>query len=160
MSLAKNLALLFRRDLSRLIHQIDAFPDDETLWRKLPGITNSAGNLVLHLEGNLREYIGRQIGWLPYQRNRPIEFNATGLPKEELTARVIELQDAIPAVISTLSSEQLQREYPEQVLEIPLATQEFLIHLYGHLNWHLGELDYLRRALSGNGAVERVGLLP
>jgi hypothetical protein len=160
MSLAKNLALLFRRDLSRLIQQIDAFPDDETLWRKLPGITNSAGNLILHLEGNLREYIGRQIGGLPYQRDRPIEFSATGLPKEDLKARIEELRDVIPAVIGGLSSEQLQREYPEVVLEIPLATQEFLIHLYGHLNWHLGELDYLRRALSGNGAIGRVGLLP
>jgi hypothetical protein len=160
MSLAKNLALLFRRDLSRLIRQVDAFPDDETLWRKLPGITNSAGNLVLHLEGNLREYIGRQIGGLPYQRTRPIEFSATGLPKEQLKARLAALRDAIPAVIGALSSEQLDSVYPEQVLEIPLATQEFLIHLYGHLNWHLGELDYLRRALSGNGAIERVGLVP
>jgi hypothetical protein len=160
MSLAKNLALLFRRDLSRLIQQIDAFPDDETLWRNLPGITNSAGNLVLHLEGNLREYIGRQIGGLPYQRTRPLEFSSTGLPKEQLKARIGELRDAIPTVIGGLSSDQLQREYPEQVLEIPLATEEFLIHLYGHLNWHLGELDYLRRALSGSGAIDRVGLLP
>ena len=160
MSLAKNLALLFRRDLSRLIQQVEAFPDDETLWRNLPGITNSAGNLVLHLEGNLREYIGRQIGGLPYQRTRPLEFKTTGLPKEELKARIVELRDAIPAVIGALSSEQLQKEYPEQVLEIPLASEEFLIHLYGHLNWHLGELDYLRRALSGNGAIERIGLVP
>jgi len=158
MSLARNLALLFRRDLSRLIQQIDAFPDDETLWRQLPGITNSAGNLALHIEGNLREYIGRQIGKLPYDRMRDLEFSSKGLPREELRARVAELKDAIPSIVGELSSEQMQIEYPEVVLEIPLSTQEFLIHLYGHLNWHLGQVDYLRRALSGNGAIERAGL--
>ena len=81
MSLARNLALLFRRDLSRLIQQIDAFPDDETLWLRLPGITNSAGNLALHIEGNLREYIGRQIGKLPYDRMRDLEFSSKGCRK-------------------------------------------------------------------------------
>jgi len=158
MSNAKNLALLFRRDLSRLIQQIDAFPDDETFWRQLPGITNSAGNLVLHIEGNLREYIGRQLGGLPFDRMRPLEFSSKGLPREELRMRIAELKDAIPSVVSELSSEQMQMEYPEVVLGKPLSTQEFLIHLYGHLNWHLGQVDYLRRALSGNGAVERTGL--
>jgi Protein of unknown function (DUF664) len=158
MSLAKNLALLFRRDLSRLIQQIDAFPDDETLWRPLPGIANSAGNLALHIEGNLREYIGRQIGKLPYKRMRELEFSSKGLPREELRSRVEQLGDSIPSIVGELSSEQMQMEYPEVVLEKPLSTQEFLVHLYGHLNWHLGQVDYLRRALSGNEAIERARL--
>lgn len=158
MSNAKSLALLFRRDLSRLIQQIEAFPDDETLWRQFPGISNSAGNLVLHIEGNLREYVGRQLGKRPYDRMRPLEFSSKGLPKEELRTRITELKDAIPSIIGELSSEQMQMEYPEVVLEKPLSTQAFLIHLYGHLNWHLGQVDYLRRALSGNGALERTSL--
>ena len=53
MSIAKELAALFRRDLSRLIQQIEAYPNDEIVWHTHPAITNSAGNLVLHLEGNL-----------------------------------------------------------------------------------------------------------
>ena len=153
-----NLARLLRRDLTRLIQQIDAFPDDETLWRQLPGIANSAGNLTLHIEGNLREYVGRQIGGLPYERMRHLEFSSRGLPREELKARIAALKDEIPSIVGALSSEQMQSEYPERVLEIPLSTGEFLIHLCGHLNWHLGQIDYLRRALSGNGAIERAGL--
>jgi hypothetical protein len=137
---------------------MDAFPDDETLWRRLPGITNSAGNLVLHIEGNLREYIGRQIGGLPYRRVRELEFSLNGLTREALKASMAEVKDVIPAIVGGLSPEQLEREYPEVVLEIPLSTQDFLIHLYGHLNWHLGQVDYLRRALTGNGALERTGL--
>ena len=158
MALATELALLFRRDLTRLIQQIQAFPDDGTLWQRRPGIANSAGNLVLHLEGNLREYVGRQVGGLRYRRVRELEFSETGLPKQELIARLTELRDAIPEILGELSSEELDAEYPEVVLERPLSTRAFLIHLQGHLNWHLGQVDYLRRVLTGNGAIQAAGL--
>jgi hypothetical protein len=71
---AGELAALFRRDLNRLIQELRAFPSDEKLWAVLPGISNSAGNLILHLEGNLREYIGRQLGGVAYTRQRDLEF--------------------------------------------------------------------------------------
>ncbi len=158
MSLAKSLALLFRRDLSRVIQQIEAFPEDEMLWRQFPGATNSAGNLTLHIEGNLREFIGRQIGGAPYERTRDLEFTSRGLPKQELIARVEKLRDTIPSIIAELSLERLAQDYPQIVLETPLSIEAFLIHLYGHLNWHLGQIDHLRRALSGNGAIARAGL--
>jgi hypothetical protein len=84
MSAAKELARLFQRDLTRLGQEIEAFPNEDALWRTLPGITNAAGNLALHLEGNLREYVGRQVGKLPYVRNRELEFGAPGISKSEL----------------------------------------------------------------------------
>ena len=158
MSFAKSLALLFRRDLTRLIQQIEAFPDDDTLWRRLPGVTNSAGTLALHLDGNLREYVGRQLGGLPYERIREREFTSNGPQRHEMAARAAALKDAIPAIIGGLSPEQMAAEYPEVVLETPLRTDAFLAHLYGHLNWHVGQIDYLRRALCGTGAIDRVGL--
>jgi hypothetical protein len=142
-----------RRDLLRLHQQIVAFPDDATLWQVLPGVTNSAGNLILHLEGNLREYIGRQLGGIPYRRNRPLEFSTSGISRSELSSRVISLVESIPVVIERLSLEEMARQYPEVVLAGPLSTSEFLIHLYGHLNWHLGQVDYLRRILTGQGAL-------
>lgn len=158
MDAATGLALLFRRDLTRLMQQIDAYPDDEMLWRTCPGITNSAGNLVLHLEGNLREYVGRQLGGVEYRRQRELEFKSKNLSRDELVARIAELRNLIPALVAALSSEQLQSEYPEVVLEEPLSTHAFLIHLHGHLNWHLGQVDYLRRVLSGSGAIPLAGL--
>jgi len=148
MSVTTSLATLFGRDLLRLQQQIDAFPSDEALWQTLPGITNSAGNLVLHLEGNLREFIGRQLGGLPYRRQRPLEFTLNGFRREELNTRVANLQLSIPSVIERLSAEELEREYPEVVLDVAMPTQTFLIHLYGHLGWHLGQIDYLRRILT------------
>jgi hypothetical protein len=158
LSTAKDLAPLFRRDLTRLGQQIEAFPNDEALWQTLPGVTNAAGNLTLHIEGNLREYVGRQLGKLPYSRNRALEFSLRGLSKHELGTRIAELRRSIPSVIEQLSLEQMEMEYPEVVLEVAMSTQQFLIHLYGHLNWHLGQIDYLRRILSGGAAIRPAGL--
>ncbi len=152
------LVVLYRRDLSRLMQQVEAFPTDEALWQTLPGITNTAGNLALHLEGNLREYIGRQLGQVPYRRNRPSEFTSKGLGRKELVNRIADLRQSIPTVIASLSSEAMEAQYPEVVLDKPLSTQAFLIHLYGHLNWHLGQIDSLRRALTGAGAIKAAGL--
>lgn len=144
-SVTAGLSGLFRRDLLRLRAQIDAFSSDDALWQTLPGFTNSAGNLALHLEGNLREYIGRQLGRVPYARKRPLEFSAKGIPKVEIVARMDALSRLISEVVASLSDEQMESEYPEVVLEAPMRTQEFLLHLYAHLSWHSGQIDALRR---------------
>ena len=104
-----------------------------------------------HIEGNLREYVGRQRGNLPYSRNRPLKFSATGVSKHELATRVTDLHRTIPSVIGDLSRTQMEMEYPEMVLDAVTSTQQFPIHLYGHLNWHPGQIDYLRRILTGGG---------
>lgn len=153
MTLSKELAELYRRDLTRMIQQVEAFPDTESLWRTLPGTSNSAGNLILHLEGNLREFIGRQLGNIPFQRHRPSEFTNSGLTARDLTARIVALKEQIPPAIARLTTAQLEDTYPEVVLGTPLSVQQFLIHLQGHLNYHLGQIDYLRRILTSNGAI-------
>ena len=151
MSITSDLRFLFDRDLAKLSRQIEAFPNDEALWQTLPGVTNAAGNLALHIEGNLREYVGRQLGNVPYERKRDLEFSSKGLSRAEVSTRLAELRRTIPSVIEGLSAEQMEMEYPEVVLGTTTSTQEFLIHLYGHLNWHLGQVDYLRRILVKDG---------
>ena len=120
-------------------------------------MTNPAGNLVLHIEGNLREYIGRQLGGIPYTRQREREFSLTALPKQEVMVLVEEWRHLIPSILDNLPPQQMKAPYPEIVLETPLSTEAFLVHLYGHLNWHLGQIDTLRRALTGDGASPTVG---
>ncbi len=158
MTLADELAALFRRDLTRLLQQLEAFPDTPALWRTAPGIANSAGNLILHLEGNLREYIGRQLGHVPYQRRREREFVDQGLAVDEVVKRIESLRDLVVLVISSLSPQQLQAIYPENVFDTRLSTQQYLMHLHSHLNYHLGQIDYLRRALTNGGPLRLVGL--
>jgi uncharacterized damage-inducible protein DinB len=158
MSLSSELALLYARDLKRLIQEIQAFPDDQTLWQVLPGVTNPAGNLALHLEGNLREYIGRQLGGTAYTRQRPLEFSSKNLPGAEIAAHLTEVLELVPRVVAGLSEEQLDAPYPEQVYKTPMTTRQFLLHLYSHFSYHLGQIDYLRRILTEGKSVEFVNL--
>ncbi len=158
MTTASGLATLFSRDLTRLIQELQAFPNDEILWQRAPGVKNSAGNLVLHLEGNLREYVGRQLGSVGYSRARDREFSSTGVSRDELVRRMEQVKELVVEVVSQLSEGDLAAVYPEEVLEEPLSSHAFLVHLYGHLNFHLGQIDYLRRILTEGTAVAFAGL--
>ena len=152
--LTHELSALFARDVARLIQELQAFPDTASVWKTAPGVTNSAGTLALHLEGNLREYIGRQLGHIAFTRDRPREFSARGVDRDELVSRLESVRQQIPPVIRALSDAQMDAIYPEDVLKKPMTTRQFLIHLEAHLNYHLGQIDYLRRFATGSGAIE------
>jgi len=147
---AAEIAELFYRDLTRLLQEVDSFPDDAAPWRVLPGIANAAGNLVLHLEGNLRAYIGQELGGIPFERRRELEFSTTGLGVAALRAKVQDLRETIPAVIAALSDELLAAIQREEISGKRVSTRQFLMHLYGHLSYHLGQIDSLRR-IGANG---------
>lgn len=119
---------------------------------------NSAGNLVLHLEGNLREYVGRQLGKVDYTRARDREFAQTGLSRDDMVRRMEDVKELLAKVLSGLSESQLAAAYPERVLEKTLSSHDFLVHLHGHLNFHLGQIDYLRRILTEGSPVAFAGL--
>ena len=155
MAIHSELISLFTRDLRRVAQEIEAFPTDESLWQTAPGVTNSAGNLALHLEGNLREYIGRQLGGIAYTRQRPLEFSTTGLTRADVAARIDAVRET---VIPALAKADLDALFPENVLGQPLTTRQFVFHLLGHLNYHLGQIDYLRRTNTGDGAIKLTGL--
>ncbi len=158
--LAHDLAALYTRDVTRLIEELSAFPDTATLWQTRAGITNSAGNLALHLEGNLREFIGRILGKADFTRDRPREFSDSELEQSELIARLSAVRDEIPQIIANLQADVLDGAYPELYAGTTLPTRQMLIHLNGHLNYHLGQIDYLRRVLTGDGAISLAALQP
>jgi hypothetical protein len=155
---ATELAALFTRDIVRLRQEIAAFPDSASLWVTGPGVSNAAGTLALHLEGNLREYIGRQLGGIDYTRDRPAEFGTRDVSQQDLLARIDAVAAVIPGVIGALSDAGLRATYPELVLGRSWSQSEFLVHLNGHLNYHLGQIDYLRRLTTGAGAISLAGL--
>ena len=159
MAIANEMAELFRRDLTRLEQELQAAPEEE-LWKTLPGASNSIGNLALHLEGNLREFIGRQLGKVAYQRQRPAEFASRDLAKDELMRRLGGVRELIPAILTDLAPEAWDATYPQNVYGRALSTQQFLIALYGHLNYHMGQIDYLRRILTGGKAIDFAGFTP
>jgi hypothetical protein len=157
MPLATELAALFRRDLVRLMQEVESFPEN-LLWETRPGIANSAGNLALHLEGNLRHFIGHVLGGVTYTRQRDLEFSTRGLSRDAVLTRIRPLADLIAGVVAVLTDEVLDGIYPETVLGGSVPTRQLVLSLYGHLSYHMGQIDYLRRVLSGNGAIDLAGL--
>jgi uncharacterized damage-inducible protein DinB len=139
-------AELFDRSLEQLHENIRSTPDDK-LWNIPNGISNSAGVLAKHLIGNLNHYIGYGLGNTGYNRTRAFEFRKSGVLKEELLSQVIDLRQMIRSVLNQLAEDDLNRKYP---VEIPYdyTIEQFLMHLHSHLNYHMGQLNYLRRILS------------
>ncbi|UOQ51513.1 DinB family protein [Hymenobacter cellulosivorans] len=145
--LTETLRQLFSRDLHRLRQEITLYQDERTLWLTDKAVTNSAGNLCLHLVGNLRTYIGAELGGVAYVRQRDLEFSARHVPRTELLALLDETARLVEETLRTLPASKLAEEYPLLVLEARTSTEYFLVHLASHLAYHLGQVNYHRRLL-------------
>jgi uncharacterized damage-inducible protein DinB len=144
------LKTIFNRDLTKLRTEIASYKQDANLWRIEKDIANPAGNLCLHLVGNLNTYIGAILGNSGYIRNRDLEFSARNIPKEELLQKIDETIKVVEHVLDTLTPEQLKEEYPQLVLAEKTTTEFFLVHLATHLTYHLGQVNYHRRLIDSD----------
>ena len=144
------LRTMMLRELRALEREIAAYPDDESLWQVPPGIPNSAGNLALHMAGNLRHFIGAVLAGTGYKRDRDAEFSMTGKTRDELTRIVQAAIDEMTSAFDRITDEQLESEYPLAVQDQKLRTMDFLTHLAVHLSYHLGQIDYHRRLLTNS----------
>jgi len=144
-----SLVELFTRDIDRLKKELLLYVDEKKLWKTTKEIKNSAGNLSLHLIGNLNHFIGATLGNSGYIRQRDKEFNVKNTPLKLILEQLDEIKEIIEKVILTLTENNLKSEYPLVVLNKEQMTKEyFLIHLYGHLNYHLGQISYHQRMLN------------
>jgi len=141
-------AELFERDLLRLIDELKKFKDEDNLWRKEGDISNTAGTLVVHLTGSLNYSIGELIGHSGYVRDRDKEFTAIDVPRKQLIAGLEQLVPVVKTSLTGLTQQQLDTTYPVDKFGIK-STAFYLAHFYGHLNYHLGQVNYLRRILEG-----------
>jgi len=145
--LTKTLSALFTRDLNKLKTEIAAYTKEAVIWEVPEGITNSAGNLCLHLIGNLNGFIGSELGKSGYVRQRDLEFSLKNIPRIELLDKIEATIKVVTQVVEKLTDEQLNSDYPLLVLTEKTSTQYFLIHLATHLTYHLGQINYHRRLL-------------
>jgi uncharacterized protein DUF664 len=144
------LAAILDRDLQALRREVEAYPDERALWQSVPGIINTAGTLVLHLAGNIQHYLGARLAGTDYVRDRAAEFARRDVPRAELLREIDAARSAARVGLANLSDGQLAAEYPEVIAGVRLATGEYLVHLTSHFAYHLGQLDYHRRAVTGN----------
>lgn len=141
------LIQLFERDLKKLISELEAYKDEEKIWKVSGNISNSAGTLVLHLIGNLKHFIGAVMGNTGYIRNREEEFSLKNVPKANLVELILETIQVINVTVSEFEEEYFGSNYPLEVFGKPRTYEYFMMHLQGHLNYHLGQVNYHRRLL-------------
>lgn len=141
------LKSLFTRDLNKLYNEIQLYNDETTIWKTDMQIANSAGNLCLHLVGNLNTYIGKEIGNASYVRNREQEFSLKNIPREQLLSQDKATIDIVNIAFDKLNDKMLKNKYPVLVFEEKTTTGYMLTHLATHLNYHLGQINYHRRLL-------------
>jgi len=139
--------VLFERDFEKLFTEINSYSSSENLWRTDGTITNSAGNLCLHLIGNVQYFIGKEIGGFDYKRNREREFSVKGVSKEDLLNEISFSKDIVSKSLEGMDDSLWPRIYPIEVFGKAVTYGYFLTHLYGHLNYHLGQINYHRRLL-------------
>ncbi len=157
--LTADLKTVITRELRALAREIQAYPDDASVWRTFPGIANSAGTLVLHLAGNIQYYIGTKLGGGDYVRDRAAEFARRDVPRRELLSEIDRAIAAVERGLPNVSARTLAADFPEAVGGRMIRTDEFLLHLAVHLGWHLGQLDYHRRMVTGEaGKIGAIGV--
>jgi uncharacterized damage-inducible protein DinB len=148
--LGSNLAILLVRELATFERELALYPDDESLWKTTRGMANSAGNLALHVAGNLQHFVGAVLGVTGYARNRELEFGRRSGSREEVAAELQAASRVVREVLPALSEERLAAMYPEKLNGLAVRTDRFLMHLCAHAGYHLGQASTLRRILTGD----------
>lgn len=143
--LIETLTKIFRRDLNKLKSEIESYNNEHNLWVSNEYVSNSGGNLCLHIIGNLNHYIGAEFGNTGYKRQRDLEFSQINIPKTELISQIDEVILVVIESLSKISTTDLQKEYSRRVFEDTMTTEYFLVHLTAHLSYHLGQINYHRR---------------
>lgn len=142
-----SLLYFFDRDLKKVTNELMCYSDESRIWKVAPGITNSAGNLTLHIVGNLNHYIGSIMGDTGYERDREKEFTDKDIPREDLIHMLDDANQIITESILQFPEDWFSRTYPGGATKEPMTYEYYMFHLVSHLNYHLGQINYHRRLL-------------
>lgn len=146
------LIQLFEQGLNKLTEEINAYPDDASLWIVKEGINNSGGNLCMHLAGNLQHFLGAVLNDSGYVRNREGEFKVKNIAKAKLLNEIENTKTAVKDTLEQVSRKQLDKNYPLPINGEMVNTEYFLVYLLAHLNYHVGQINYHRRLLATQNA--------
>ena len=141
------LANFYERDLRKLVEEVNAFKNEEDLWKIQGSVKNSCGNLVSHIIGGLNHYFGATLAHTGYVRNRDLEFSIKGTARKELVAQLEALIPMIKNTLEALTPEQMEAGFPVVFDGARNSNTYVLTQLLIHLNYHLGQVNYLRRIL-------------
>ncbi len=145
--LRQTLSELFERDLQKLRTEVNLYKDEANLWIIKDDISNSAGNLCLHLLGNLNHFIGEALGNSGYVRHRDDEFSLKHIPRQDLILNIDNCILVLKNTFSKLAEEDMEKNFPLEKHGAIVSNTHMLLHLLGHLSYHLGQINYHRRLL-------------
>ena len=143
--LKETLIQIFERDLLQLKKEIESYADENKLWMMKEGITNTAGNLCLHLIGNLNHFISATLGNSGYARNRDNEFSLKNIPRKELLDDIDKTIASVKISLRNLSEKDFEKIFPLEKHGKTVTTDFMMLHLVSHFNYHLGQINYHRR---------------
>ena len=124
------------------VEQAVADVDDAELWQRPAPGANPMGNIVLHLAGNLMNYIVRGVGGVAYERDRPFEFEAEGVSRDEVLSRFRHAVGASTKVLEAVDEESLDRVYGGPEYQ-GVSNRTVLLRSLEHLGYHTGQLVLL-----------------
>lgn len=142
------LTQILSRDLLKLKEELSLYGSEDQLWKISDGISNSAGNLTLHLIGNLNHFIGATLGTTGYVRNRDAEFSLKDVPREKIVSDIDALLPVIQQTLLALTDADFEKEFPLEIAGKHVSTGQFMLHLTAHLSYHLGQINYHRRLIA------------
>jgi uncharacterized damage-inducible protein DinB len=150
MPLAADAGCLLVREVDAFLREIALFPDDDSLWQVVPGVSNPAGTLALHIAGNLQHFVGAVLGGTGYVRDRPAEFRTRGWSRDRVVTELMAARQAVEAALGGLDERRLDTLYPAVPNGLAVRTDRFLVHLVAHTAFHLGQAGYIRRVVTGD----------
>ena len=138
---------LFDESLTRILECLEKLTDEQIWWRPNES-SNSIGNLVLHLCGNVRQWIGTGLGNLPDTRKRQTEFDERRqIERDVLVSELVSTMTMAKSVISNLPEKELLTSRPVQTFNE--TGMSILIHVTEHFSYHTGQIAYITKLLSG-----------
>ncbi|GAB4117123.1 MAG: hypothetical protein OHK0057_21290 [Thermoflexibacter sp.] len=133
-------------NLPRVVSCVNMLSEEE-VWHKPNANSNSIGNLILHLCGNMTQYILSGLGGKPDERQREAEFSTSGgLNKEELLARITEVVIQVQQVISQIDEATLLRKRIVQGFE--MTGVGIIVHVVEHFSYHTGQIAFWTKLLT------------
>ena len=150
--LSATVKKFFQRDIGKLKAELAAYQKEENLWLVSGDVSNSAGNLCLHLVGNLNHFIGHRMGGTDYVRQREQEFSLKDVPRKELMEQLDETLFVVETTLDKMTEADLEKDFPIPSFNEKFSTGFFLIHLTTHLTYHLGQINYHRRMMDADVA--------
>jgi hypothetical protein len=141
------LLAIYEREIEKVKREVELYRDDELMWVVREEIPNSAGNLTLHLVGNLNHFFGAVLDKNDYLRDRPSEFSRSNVPRAELIEQLEAAKAVVRTALGNLSADALAGNYPEEFNGETVKTDFMLVSLLAHLSYHLGQINYHRRLI-------------